>query len=346
MNQSVINRILSGKSTELERKRLSTYFMEHPEVLETFMTEEDWNDFDYAESRWSDKKTKAYIRRNTYKKLHSEGIYRWQYLCAAACIIALFFGGALFFHSGNVNKTRLVTNTKVLSQENQWVQISNKTSNVKVFELSDGSSVELYPRSDITYSPSRWHDRRDLFLKGEAKFSVSKDSKRVFTVMAGNTATRVLGTVFIVKENEKTKSVTVCLLKGKVVVHRFAQGQVKNLLSTLKPGMVFNNRPVSCHLSVPVQVNFIRKKKDSITSGNAIVFHYSFDKEPLDHLLDTIQSVFSLKIKYDRQLVRDRTYTGVFDSRETSAEEFLRMIGFLNGFKVERLRYSTIRIRQ
>ena len=42
-------------------------------------------------------------------------------------------------------------------------------------------------------------DKREIFLKGEAKFIVAKNKKKPFTVYTGMLATTALGTIFTVK---------------------------------------------------------------------------------------------------------------------------------------------------
>jgi len=65
--------------------------------------------------------------------------------------------------------------------------------------LPDGSVVTLAPHSKFIYTPGLTGDSRTISLEGDADFSVSRDLKRPFVVLAGDIAVRVLGTSFLVK---------------------------------------------------------------------------------------------------------------------------------------------------
>ena len=84
-------------------------------------------------------------------------------------------------------------------------------------KLSDGSLAMLYPNSSLQYFPGFEKDKRDLYLKGKAQFTVGKDPLRPFTVYAEGIATTALGTRFLVTEQQH-KKVSVILLEGMVKV--------------------------------------------------------------------------------------------------------------------------------
>ncbi len=74
---------------------------------------------------------------------------------------------------------------------------TNYTTNLAekiTFELPDNSKVNLNVDSKITYKPKRWNIFRELNLKGEAFFSVTKGKR--FTVNTNLGSVSVLGTKF------------------------------------------------------------------------------------------------------------------------------------------------------
>tara|TARA_R110002050_G_scaffold293352_1_gene449816 strand:- start:18368 stop:19477 length:1110 start_codon:yes stop_codon:yes gene_type:complete len=85
--------------------------------------------------------------------------------------------------------------------------------------LSDGSQVILNSGSELKYLKNFEKDKRAIFLKGEAFFSVTKDASRPFIVHTLETTTTALGTSFNVRAY-KGESIDVSLLTGKVAVNK------------------------------------------------------------------------------------------------------------------------------
>jgi transmembrane sensor len=75
--------------------------------------------------------------------------------------------------------------------------------------LPDGSVVTLAPHSKFIYAPGLTGDSRTISLEGDADFSVSRDLKRSFVVLAGDIAVRVLGTSFLVRSGPDSTEVIV-----------------------------------------------------------------------------------------------------------------------------------------
>lgn len=81
--------------------------------------------------------------------------------------------------------------------------------------LADGSTVDLNSRSKLRVRFT--DDERDVeLLEGQALFRVARDASRPFTVRAGNTSVRALGTQFDVYRKELQTVVTV--IEGRVAV--------------------------------------------------------------------------------------------------------------------------------
>jgi transmembrane sensor len=85
--------------------------------------------------------------------------------------------------------------------------------------LPDGSIVRLNVASQLLVPSDYEAGNRSLRLNGEAMFTVAHRSKTPFTVSAGSSTTRVLGTTFVVRYYENTDTVaTVAVRDGKVAV--------------------------------------------------------------------------------------------------------------------------------
>lgn len=81
--------------------------------------------------------------------------------------------------------------------------------------LEDGSLIKLSPRSYIKYNEKEWTNKRELFLDGQATFSISKGIPFEITTKAGKV--KVLGTVFDVWSIDP-EYMTVRCTEGSVLV--------------------------------------------------------------------------------------------------------------------------------
>ena len=97
------------------------------------------------------------------------------------------------------------------------VNTSEKTVSVK---LPDGSTVDIAPHSRIGYANNfDSAETRDIYLSGEAFFTVTKNPSRPFRVFANEIVTKVLGTSFRVRSFEMDTVIQVTVRTGKVSVY-------------------------------------------------------------------------------------------------------------------------------
>ncbi|WP_161554459.1 FecR family protein [Sinomicrobium soli] len=86
--------------------------------------------------------------------------------------------------------------------------------------LPDGTQVRLNSNSEITF-PERFEGAtREVSLRGEAFFEVTKDKTHPFIIKTGALETRVLGTSFNIMAYEGREGVEVSVATGKVSVKR------------------------------------------------------------------------------------------------------------------------------
>ena len=113
-----------------------------------------------------------------------------------------------------------VTSPKQVEQtlSNGYCVVSTPAATTTLVTLSDGTKVMLNANSTLEY-PASFDDAevREVRLKGEAHFEVTKNPHRPFVVKAGEMQTQVLGTIFDVKAYRKDAP-KVTLMQGKVKV--------------------------------------------------------------------------------------------------------------------------------
>ena len=148
---------------------------------------------------------------------------KWYYgIAASFLVIAATLTGVLF------QKNKLAT-----TNTSAYQIIENPTTHIKTIFLPDSSKVNLAANAQLSF-PENFKTHRNVELKGEAVFEVKKDSAHPFTVKSQLTTTRVLGTIFKVK-NVSAKHTEVNLYEGSVQLQ--VEGRDKNWI--IAPGEVF-----------------------------------------------------------------------------------------------------------
>lgn len=107
--------------------------------------------------------------------------------------------------------------TYYLSQKNsvEMIHLASNEDNQKVI-LDDGTIVHLKENALLTYPKKFGDESREVSLKGDAFFEVSKDATRPFRIAASHSNIEVLGTSFNVSSAEDETEVAVAT--GKVSV--------------------------------------------------------------------------------------------------------------------------------
>lgn len=82
--------------------------------------------------------------------------------------------------------------------------------------LSDGTRVYLNAASELRYPTRFTPEKREVFLKGEAYFEVSRDTSRRFIVRTTGMNIMVYGTSFDVNAYEDNREVSATLTSGKI----------------------------------------------------------------------------------------------------------------------------------
>ncbi|WP_020529085.1 FecR family protein [Flexithrix dorotheae] len=132
---------------------------------------------------------------------------RWNNFSRIAASIALIISaiGFYFIISLSDNSENLV-------------KLENNLQRAKTVLLSDGSSIILSPNSSLEYAQTFNQTNREVHLKGEAFFEISKNPQKPFVVYTAHLATRVVGTSFSISAGENSDKTSVSVVTGKVAV--------------------------------------------------------------------------------------------------------------------------------
>ncbi|SDG84834.1 FecR family protein [Dyadobacter soli] len=238
---------------------------------------------------------------------------RYRYYLSGMAATLLLVSGIVWYltkHNPSREARPIATIQTIRTQKGETRQLA----------LPDGSVVMLSYDSELRY-PSAFSDSvRRVVLIGEAQFSVKKNSKQPFIVETAAAQTRVLGTVFDLKEYPGEGSTALLVTEGKV---RFLnKTSAKSEIVTagnagLIAGRQLTTRAVS---GAEAQVSWL---------NNAL----RFDDIPLTLVARELERRYNVTIDVRSDALKKERYTGAF--KNPSLNAVLGSLSIAVGFRYE-----------
>lgn len=183
----------------------------------------------------------------------------------------------------------------------------NNSSMPLILTLSDSTVVTLDPNSYLEYPLHFEGPQRNVFLHGNAKFSVKRDTRYPFKVHAENIVATVLGTVFVIKSSGDS-AIVVELLKGKLNVEIMSSNLVAEQSILLDP----NERAV-----------YVRNDKHFYKNRIISEHRFHFSKSSFDEIAAQVKDAFGVTL-INNSSKKAWSFTG--DLRDSTAEDIAENI--------------------
>ena len=211
-----------------------------------------------------------------------------------------------------------VTSPKQVEQtlSDGYCVVSTPAATTTLVTLSDGTKVMLNANSTLEY-PASFDDAevREVRLKGEAHFEVTKNPHRPFVVKAGEMQTQVLGTIFDVKAYRKDAP-KVTLMQGKVKVSN-ADTEVE-----MRPGQ-----------TATLQADKIVVSKASSSVSDWLEGDFDMDQVTLAEAMSDIGAWYNKTVVFQSQANMDKLIHFRF-SRRASLQEIITALNEMGVAKV------------
>ena len=223
-----------------------------------------------------------------------------------------------------------VTSPKQVEQtlSDGYCVVSTPAATTTLVTLSDGTKVMLNANSTLEYPASfddeatgegraadAAHQVREVRLKGEAHFEVTKNPHRPFVVKAGEMQTQVLGTIFDVKAYRKDAP-KVTLMQGKVKVSN-ADTEVE-----MRPGQ-----------TATLQADKIVVSKASSSASDWLEGDFDMDQVTLAEAMSDIGAWYNKTVVFQSQANMDKLIHFRF-SRRASLQEIITALNEMGVAKV------------
>jgi ferric-dicitrate binding protein FerR (iron transport regulator) len=323
-----------------EADEIYRYLQENPEWISAWFNEEEWESFLYTEDlpqSWS----QSLLEKIDAARSPREGRVRWMRgLKVAAAMIGILLGLVIVWQC-YVKRGGPSAETIALSGDAaKDTTLINGKGGLKRVILEDGSVVELFPASRLTFHRGFQRDKRTVFLSGEAVFRIAEDKSRPFTVFTKGFSTTVLGTEFRVRAFADSLTACVQLLSGKVMVRNLEHpDQTAYLLAGQQ--CTFNSEKNSpsgmfaIHPPSPSNRNGAVLKSQAHSNPEDNDSEILFKNESLTRVLSRLSEFYHTPLHFDRVEMNKRKFTGSVQ-KDQSLEEALKIITLLNDLHVDR----------
>lgn len=332
MNRALIEQFLKNQCTAEEAAAVSYYLQNNPEELAALLPEQDWEAFEageYLHPVYTEQMLQTI--RGEVREMRA---YRYRTRAAAAAIVLLLgtcFMVWLYQHKALQPATTIAQNGKIPVTD---TIVTNTGNTQQRIVLPDGSVALLERQSTLQWRPGFTPTQRALYLKGAATFTVTKQEGRPFTVYSEHVATTALGTSFRIKAYDRSKTVKIRLLTGKVMVKStgaqadkelvyLAAGQECAFNKSQRSLMVYNyERIAESTLTEPIKGNIMENGEELL-----------FTNVPLTEVMNRFEAVYHASINYSEKQLNNYSFTGQISKRD-SLPRILETMAILNRLQV------------
>lgn len=239
----------------------------------------------------------------------------WTSLAAAVLLLIVTGAGILFVSRTRHSPVPEYASRMLTGSINQKKNLTDSTQKIL---LQDGSEVSLDPGAALTFPEHFKSNKREVYLEGNAFFSVSRNSRQPFYVYHKNIVTHVLGTSFYIATLPNSNNVEVSVKTGKVEVYEnheaTAPGSKTNgVILTPNQKVVYNpklkNFEATALVNMPLPVNTLPEEHvANIKSKYNASFIY--EEKPLYSIIKDIEKTYAIAVELENENIGSCLFTG------------------------------------
>jgi len=169
--------------------------------------------------------------------------------------------------------------------------------------LDDGTHVLLQPASELSVSKDFGKNTREVELKGEGFFEVSRDVTRPFLVYTNEVVTRVLGTSFSVRAYDDDKEIIVAVRTGKVSVYANKKKTSHQGMQSTEVILTPNQKVVYHRVREVISKKLVDEPE--IVLPNSDLFRMQFENADVSEIFDVLAENYGVAISYDKEILRN-----------------------------------------
>ncbi|HJT74841.1 MAG TPA: FecR domain-containing protein [Chitinophaga sp.] len=338
INDELLKRFFSNQCTPEEARRIANYLQEHPDMLEKYLPEEEFLQLQ-EEGHFPEAVSQQWLKNIHQQTIPVNNRRKWtKRLSIAAVTAGVLVGGTMLLLHRDHEKIAVINPGMTVTIPSEQQQLTTNTGHkVMAIALPDGSVVQLLPAATIVYN-KQFRENRDIYLTGEADFTVAPDKSHPFVVYSGELYTTALGTFFHVKAIPGDDMISVRLNSGKVMV----QGAInkKKVINdiVLTPGKelrYYRKTGKALVSDFNTRAAEILVKAGNNNAGYTKPDWYKFDDQPMAQVLDQLSNYYGIAIYYYPSDVMEIYFDGKFEKTD-SLEKILTDLTLPNNLKLIR----------
>lgn len=339
MNEELIQRFFSSACTPEEARQVADYLKEHPEMLEKYVSEEEFIHYT-SEGDLPEKVSSQWLRHIHKEVVHENKQSRWLKRVAVAAVVCGIISGAAYLFMRPKSSQLSVAEQKIPIEKNDQERTENTSAQNMTLVLPDGSRVRLMPKSAVMYAKN-FTENRNIFLEGEADFDVVKDRHHAFMVHSNELSTKVFGTTFHVKAVQGDNTISVRLFTGKIMVTAevLKKRTIDNIILIPGQELIYNRREMTATVKNfnPSSANRMETlvKAGNDHKGAIKPDWYKFSSQPMTSVLDQLSDYYGVGIYYYPADVQHLSFEGKFEKTD-SLEKILTDITLPNNLQFVR----------
>jgi ferric-dicitrate binding protein FerR (iron transport regulator) len=234
----------------------------------------------------------------------------WKY-AAAACLAGLITLIGFIVINDN-NKTVSNESNMVVKVGQGFLEETNNSDTAKKIILEDGSSLTIYPGSKLAFPKHFATDKREVYLDGDAFFSISKNPNRPFFVYSNQIVTQVLGTTFRIHKTDS--QVEVDVKTGRVAVYENKEHFSLNESEQKSNGVIITpNQKVTYYQQERHFVTSIVDQPEPVpkeSAENRGKTNFYYKDTPLYTVLTDLENTYELQIVLENEEIKNCLFTG------------------------------------
>lgn len=292
---------LSGALSSEEESKFYDELESNPEQKQAYQAlEKQWETSGKLKLKYEANPQLAWEKFSELKSDHQPTTVRWiHFATRLAAMVLLTIGlGFLIREFGKTEPYHYAT----FEGETKWVV------------LPDSSRIKLNESSLLTVSADFNAEERNVSIKGEAFFEISRDESKPFIIQTEGARTQVLGTSFNIRAIEDEPKVEIYVVSGKV---SFAAKDAELILTK---GMAAN-------FDKSLDLLALETNQD-----NALAWHSNalvFKDTPLNQVFADLEDYFNVEIVIANDYIKNCRFTGEF--KKPKLKEILKVIAISTG---------------
>jgi ferric-dicitrate binding protein FerR (iron transport regulator) len=173
--------------------------------------------------------------------------------------------------------------------------------------LSEGSEITLEDQSQLIYKRNYTGDPiREVYLNGEAFFTITRNPKQPFFVYANEVVTKVLGTSFRVKTYAHERNILVAVAEGKVSVYSTKEAESKeNSLQQEVNGVVLTSNQQVLYSRSDDAFNKSLVEAPKAIQENNQALNFAFQNSSIGEVFKTLEKGYGVEIIFSEETMEN-----------------------------------------